>query len=82
MDRVVIKPAAVCSEKEDNERMQKAASTFHPTLWGDFFVDYQPPNKSQVAINRKYFVLKQLIANIALKNFSNPCIHACYLYIL
>uniref|UniRef100_A0A0E0HSH7 Sesquiterpene synthase n=1 Tax=Oryza nivara TaxID=4536 RepID=A0A0E0HSH7_ORYNI len=51
---------AVCSEKEDNERMQKAASTFHPTLWGDFFVDYQPPNKSQHAcMKERAEVLKE-----------------------
>uniref|UniRef100_A0A0E0QET6 Uncharacterized protein n=1 Tax=Oryza rufipogon TaxID=4529 RepID=A0A0E0QET6_ORYRU len=52
--------ATVCSEKEDNERMQKAASTFHPTLWGDFFVDYQPPNKSQHAcMKERAEVLKE-----------------------
>uniref|UniRef100_A0A0E0EIF4 Uncharacterized protein n=1 Tax=Oryza meridionalis TaxID=40149 RepID=A0A0E0EIF4_9ORYZ len=59
MDRMVIKPAAVCSEKEDDERMQKA-STFHPTLWGDFFVDYQLPNKSQHAcMKERAEVLKE-----------------------
>nr|BAC99548.1 hypothetical protein [Oryza sativa Japonica Group] len=67
MDRMVIKPAAVCSEKEDNERMQKAASTFHPTLWGDFFVDYQPPNKSQCLNeqkNHKYGINKKTIPDL------------------
>uniref|UniRef100_K3YKS6 Uncharacterized protein n=1 Tax=Setaria italica TaxID=4555 RepID=K3YKS6_SETIT len=32
-----------------HEKMKKpATSTFHPTLWGDFFLSHKPPTSPQV----------------------------------
>jgi len=40
-------PAQHFSEAEELRK----ATTFHPSLWGDFFLTYQPPTAPQVINN-------------------------------
>jgi hypothetical protein len=38
----------VCSVNDVHHGQRKDRPTFHPSLWGDFFLTYQPPTAPKV----------------------------------
>ncbi|KAL6658955.1 hypothetical protein ACP70R_002995 [Stipagrostis hirtigluma subsp. patula] len=39
--------AAARADDSRQEEMMRRPSTFHPTLWGDFFLSYKPPTSAK-----------------------------------
>ncbi|KAG8046604.1 hypothetical protein GUJ93_ZPchr0008g11863 [Zizania palustris] len=45
-------PAKICSSSQQ-VREASSSSTFHPSLWGNFFLNYQPPTASKRALMKE-----------------------------
>jgi hypothetical protein len=47
VEKMVLTPP-VCSVNDVHQGQRKDPPTFHPSLWGDFFLTYQPPTAPKV----------------------------------
>uniref|UniRef100_A0A804RJN3 Terpene synthase N-terminal domain-containing protein n=1 Tax=Zea mays TaxID=4577 RepID=A0A804RJN3_MAIZE len=53
------------SSKAADEELPKASSTFHPSLWGSFFLTYQPPTAPQRAnMKERAEVLRERVRKV------------------
>nr|AAS88571.1 terpene synthase 4 [Zea mays] len=58
-------PPAHRSSKAADEELPKASSTFHPSLWGSFFLTYQPPTAPQRAnMKERAEVLRERVRKV------------------
>ncbi|CAO2187138.1 unnamed protein product [Urochloa humidicola] len=56
----------LCSGQEEMKTKPSASSTFHPTLWGDFFLSHKPPTSPQqeIQMRERVEVLREEVRKI------------------